>query len=152
MVKCSNWLESCFKNSGCENVRIIKTKGHPIVYADKFIDKSKDEKDLGVGITVGYSRRIEHVWQKIVREGRSKKYSYLGEESPPRKWRGVKALLNFWGCCYEFCSGFLKESAGAFGRAFRWLGYIFDLFSFDMFFNSFSCKIEEFKKCKFRHF
>tara|TARA_B100001250_G_scaffold412738_1_gene444771 strand:+ start:1086 stop:2468 length:1383 start_codon:yes stop_codon:yes gene_type:complete len=40
MVKCSNWLESCFKNSGCENVRIIKTKGHPIVYADKFIDKS----------------------------------------------------------------------------------------------------------------
>ena len=40
MVKCSNWLESCFKNSGCENVKIIKTNGHPIVYADKFVDKT----------------------------------------------------------------------------------------------------------------
>ena len=40
MIKCSNWLENCLKNSGCENVKIIKTKGHPIIYADKYIDKN----------------------------------------------------------------------------------------------------------------
>ena len=40
MIKCSNWLEKCLKNSGCENVKIVKTKGHPIIYADKYIDKN----------------------------------------------------------------------------------------------------------------
>lgn len=40
MIKCSNWLENCLKNSGCENVKIVKTKGHPIIYADKYIDKN----------------------------------------------------------------------------------------------------------------
>ena len=33
-------VENCLKNSGCENVKIIKTKGHPIIYADKYIDKN----------------------------------------------------------------------------------------------------------------
>ena len=40
MVKCSKWLKTCLKNSGCQNVKIIDTKGHPIVYADKLIDKN----------------------------------------------------------------------------------------------------------------
>ena len=40
MEECSNWLEGSFKNSGCDNVKTIKTKGHPIVYADKLIDKN----------------------------------------------------------------------------------------------------------------
>ena len=40
MVECSKWLKRCLKNSGCQNVKIIDTKGHPIVYADKLIDKN----------------------------------------------------------------------------------------------------------------
>ena len=40
MIKCSKWLGNCLKNSGCENVKITKTNGHPIVYAEKFIDKN----------------------------------------------------------------------------------------------------------------
>ena len=40
MEECSSWLERSFKNSGCDNVKTIKTKGHPIVYADKLIDEN----------------------------------------------------------------------------------------------------------------
>lgn len=34
------FLKANFKNIGCENVEIIETAGHPIVYADKIINKS----------------------------------------------------------------------------------------------------------------
>jgi len=34
------FLKDNFKNIGCENIEIIETAGHPIVYADKIINKS----------------------------------------------------------------------------------------------------------------
>ena len=37
--KAAEWLSNSISNAGCENVEIIETKGHPIVYGDKIIDK-----------------------------------------------------------------------------------------------------------------
>ena len=34
------FLKDNFKNIGCENIEIIETAGHPIVYADKIISDS----------------------------------------------------------------------------------------------------------------
>ncbi|MBN09779.1 MAG: peptidase dimerization domain protein [Flavobacteriaceae bacterium] len=36
--KAANWLSKSLSNSGCNNVEIINTDGHPIVYGEKIID------------------------------------------------------------------------------------------------------------------
>ena len=38
--KAANWLVGEFKNLDLDNVEKIKTKGHPIVYAEKILDHS----------------------------------------------------------------------------------------------------------------
>ena len=37
--KAAEWLSNSISKTGCENVEIIETKGHPIVYGEKIIDK-----------------------------------------------------------------------------------------------------------------
>ncbi len=37
VAKCADWVADNFKNCGAENVEICETKGHPIVYAEKFV-------------------------------------------------------------------------------------------------------------------
>ena len=37
--KAAEWLSNSISKTGCENVEIIETKGHPIVYGEKIIDE-----------------------------------------------------------------------------------------------------------------
>ena len=37
--KAAKWLSNSISKTGCENVEIIETKGHPIVYGEKIIDE-----------------------------------------------------------------------------------------------------------------
>ena len=38
VIDAAEWLAKSVSKAGCENVEIIKTKGHPIVYGEKIID------------------------------------------------------------------------------------------------------------------
>ena len=38
--KAAKWLSNSISKTGCENVEIIETKGHPIVYGEKIIDEN----------------------------------------------------------------------------------------------------------------
>ena len=40
VTKAANWLSEKMKAAGIENVEIFQTKGHPILYGDKIIDKT----------------------------------------------------------------------------------------------------------------
>ena len=40
LVKASNWLKDHLETIGLENVNVYSTPGHPVVYAEKIIDKS----------------------------------------------------------------------------------------------------------------
>lgn len=37
VAECAKWVANNFKSCGAENVEICETKGHPIVYAEKFV-------------------------------------------------------------------------------------------------------------------
>ena len=42
MVNCSNWLKNCFKNSGCENVKIFETVADYIIQSNFDFQKQYD--------------------------------------------------------------------------------------------------------------
>lgn len=41
MIKCADLVKQRLKDAGCEKAEVMKTDGHPVVYAEKIIDPSK---------------------------------------------------------------------------------------------------------------
>src|SRR5215467_184463 len=41
MKRCAESVKKCFLNAGVDNAAIYPTAGHPVIYAEKIIDKSK---------------------------------------------------------------------------------------------------------------